>query len=392
MSWAKHFDKCQVCGRTFSPCYAKGVCALCYGKAIELRRKEQITRMPSHRTPRVIISKEDLRARYRSGKSLGDIARHCGCTRAPVLKLMKKHGIGRRSQSEARNLALEAGKISYTWQAKDGTQKRITRQKRYVNNDFFKSWTPAMAYVLGVVFTDGCVQNNLLSIGQKEPELLEKVRALMCSNHPLRFSPKRGVAGELYQLPIYNKKIYDDLVGFGLKAPKSRTIRFPDIPAEYIRHFLRGCWDGDGSIYLLQGGWNPWASYVSGSRVFIESLAESLYKLGLPRVTVYTSKTKSFNIKYSDRGCAKLYHLFYDGVDSSMCLTRKYLKFRLAAAILEHKKAKRPRTKEQQELLFYKMATVEEGVAGILQEMAALEEQMQGYISDSASERGGDSP
>ena len=174
MSWAKHFDKCQVCGSTFSPCYAKGVCALCYGKAIELRRKEQITRMPSHRTPRVIISKEDLRARYRSGMSLGDIARHCVCTRAAVLKLMKKHGIGRRSQSEARNLALEAGKISYTWQAKDGTQKRITRQKRYVNNDFFKSWTPAMAYVLGVVFTDGCVQNNLLSIGQKEPEHWKK--------------------------------------------------------------------------------------------------------------------------------------------------------------------------------------------------------------------------
>ena len=43
-------------------------------------------------------------------------------------------------------------------------------------------------------------------------------------------------------------------------------------------------------------------------------------------------------------------------------------------------------------MLFYKMATVEEGVAGILQEMAALEEQMQGYISDSASEKGGDSP
>ena len=31
----------------------------------------------------------------------------------------------------------------------------ITHQKRYVNASFFKSWSPAMAYVLGVICTDG---------------------------------------------------------------------------------------------------------------------------------------------------------------------------------------------------------------------------------------------
>jgi len=25
---------------------------------------------------------------------------------------------------------------------------------------------------------------------------------------------------------------------------------FPKIPDEYIRHFVRGCWDGDGTVYI----------------------------------------------------------------------------------------------------------------------------------------------
>ena len=57
-------------------------------------------------------------------------------------------------------------------------------------------------------------------------------------------------AGALYQFNISNEKIYDDVVSLGLTPNKSLTMQFPNMPNEFIRHFIRGCWDGDGSVFV----------------------------------------------------------------------------------------------------------------------------------------------
>ena len=88
-----------------------------------------------------------------------------------------------------------------------------------------------------------------LSIGQKEPELLEKVRAQMGSNALIKFSEKRGVAGAIHTLAIDNATVCADLRQLGVTPRKSLTITFPEMPPDMVRHFIRGCWDGDGSVY-----------------------------------------------------------------------------------------------------------------------------------------------
>jgi hypothetical protein len=194
-----------------------------------------------------------------------------------------------------------------------------------------------MAYVLGVLYTDGNMTpeahyNNLkipprIQLSQKEPELLEKILALMGSNAKISFRKQRGTAGALYYFDIPDEDIYEDLLKLGLKPKKSLTLLFPDIEAQYVRHFIRGCWDGDGSVYWEGHTPNkPCASFVSGSKPFIEKLIKHLVKLGLPYRTIHTDKrsSRAFYFRYTSKDCAKLYHILYDAVHETMYLKRKY--------------------------------------------------------------------
>ncbi|MHC4141272.1 MAG: hypothetical protein ACYSUF_05085 [Planctomycetota bacterium] len=114
--------------------------------------------------------------------SLQEIADGYGCTRVMILYLMKRHGIPRRSLSEARRNAVRDGKIRYTFSGSDGGLRSVKHQRTSLNERFFRGWSPEMAYVLGVFYTDGCLsvsKTGYLSatIRQKEPELLEKCLA-----------------------------------------------------------------------------------------------------------------------------------------------------------------------------------------------------------------------
>jgi len=206
-----------------------------------------------------------------------------------------------------------------------------------------------MAYVLGVLYADGCIspskdreerkthknRSNVctISVSQKEPELLKKLLALIPSGAHLAYQPKRGIAGALYTITIRSNRMYDDLLRLGLTPRKSRTMGFPRMPHKYVRHFIRGCWDGDGSIYTeAKRPGKPRADYCSGSRGFVEELVYQLHQEGLTKATIHTKKnTQTTYVKYGPEDCVKLFHLFYDGVDETMFLNRKYERFFLAA-------------------------------------------------------------
>jgi hypothetical protein len=77
--------------------------------------------------------------------------------------------------------------------------------------------------------------------------------------------------------------------------------------------------------------YKPCASYVSGSKNFIEQLVRHLVNLGLPDRTIHKStrsKNPSYYFRYSGPPCVKLYHVLYDGIDENMYLSRKHDRFR----------------------------------------------------------------
>ncbi|NIO20686.1 MAG: hypothetical protein GTN76_08095, partial [Candidatus Aenigmarchaeota archaeon] len=151
--------------------------------------------------------------------------------------------------------------------------------------------------------------------------------------------------GGIYSILIYNEKIYDDLIGLGLTPRKSLTMKFPEVPPEYMRHFIRGCWDGDGSVFLSADG-SLGASFVSGSQDFIEGFIQELYKAGICKEAfrngigpttegiegkyplVHHVRGKAHQIKVtSKKSLENLFHYLYDGVDESSYLKRKHETF-----------------------------------------------------------------
>jgi hypothetical protein len=49
---------------------------------------------------------------------------------------------------------------------------------------------------------------------------------------------------------INNKELHNDLIKLGCFPRKSTKLPFPVIPQRYLSHFIRGYFDGDGSIHF----------------------------------------------------------------------------------------------------------------------------------------------
>lgn len=62
--------------------------------------------------------------------------------------------------------------------------------KLKVDEDFFKIWSSNMAYILGIITTDGCLVEdgngyNGLDITSKGKELLEQIKSIMQAAHKI---------------------------------------------------------------------------------------------------------------------------------------------------------------------------------------------------------------
>jgi hypothetical protein len=299
---------------------------------------------PKKLKPGHLLTKGYLHTAYNLNKrSLGEIAKECGCSRTFVYRRLKSYGIPQRDKTTARTLALTKGKLMFERTDEDGQTHSVTLQKNIYNECFFSKWSDKMAYVLGVICTDGSLFPNKdkdslkksktsisrFTVFQKEPELLEKILSLMECNAKLLYNKKTeyesGVAGEGYFFHINNEKIYDDLIVLGITPRKSLTLKFPEIPPPYVRHFIRGCWDGDGSFHYETKSGRFGASFVSGSLEFIKSMLAELYKAELPKRTIHKHTTSAvYYFKFYGSQCKQLYHYLYDSVPASQYLTRKH--------------------------------------------------------------------
>lgn len=158
---------------------------------------------------------------YRSGLSYEKICPIVGLTDRAIRNVMKKHGIERRSTG----------------------RPRIHK----VNEAFFQTWTAEMAWVLGLIITDGHVgkTNNSVYLSQKDETLLRKVAFLMDAD-PIIAEPIG--TRTIPMLIINSKMIKINLEQLGVTSNKSYTVGFPDVPEPFLPAFIRGVIDGDGWV------------------------------------------------------------------------------------------------------------------------------------------------
>lgn len=194
------------------------------------------------------------------------------------------------------------------------------KRKFKVNENFFKTWSNNMAYILGFFMADGCLvqDQQTISFAQKEEYILLQIKDVIESTHPIIQNPITGV----YILNIHSKIMKTDLMNLhGVTSKKSKDLIFPIIPEEYMSHFIRGYFDGDGYVNYK----SYFVSIVGGSIEFMKSLQNEIEKQGF--ATNFTSHENHYRVYVSGRKTIKK---FSDWLykDKELFLERKYEEFK----------------------------------------------------------------
>lgn len=121
------------------------------------------------------------------------------------------------------------------------------------NHNYFKQWSNQMAYVLGFFCADGHLatsKNKIqIQIHSKDDYILKKIISFIDYDGPLYYCKKTNIV----QMVITSQEITKDLMNFGLTRHKSQDLKWIEqIPEQYISHFVRGYFDGDGHVGLAQ--------------------------------------------------------------------------------------------------------------------------------------------
>ena len=194
-------------------------------------------------------------------------------------------------------------------------------------------WSPNFAYVVGLIATDGnlSIDGRHIEFTSKDNQLIRTFKK--CLNLKVKIGTKSsGLSNKRYpHIQFGDVVFYRWLLKIGLTPHKSKTISSLEIPNQYFFDFLRGCFDGDGTIFSY---WDPrWRSsfmfytaFSSGSLKFLQWLKNKITKnLDLKGYIGTTGTQGNFILRYAKRETLVLFNkIFYS--KNIPFLRRKYKK------------------------------------------------------------------
>lgn len=201
-----------------------------------------------------------------------------------------------------------------------------------------------MAYVFGLILADGALldvrkssRTCYIMISNNDKSLLEKVGGAMSSNHTIYTRKSRVVkfsngktyfCKENYVIRIGSKKMFLDLLNKGITPRKSLNMKLPEVPDCVFNFFLRGYFDGDGSVYSKvprgQKSSRVKLVFTSGSLRFLESLSIKLNSILNIPVRNTSNNYKCYQLQYRKKDSLKLLVYMYQQLEATPYLERKY--------------------------------------------------------------------
>lgn len=248
---------------------------------------------------------------YEEGHSTADIGRIVGHTGSAVWHLLKKHN-------------------------------KLVDKRYNVDETFFKQIdSEAKAYILGWIYSDGNItwkddgkidSRMRIQIQEEDSYILEKIAQLMQYDGPLYDvpPPKKFPHRKAQRVLCINRKVLvEQLIRLGCPPNKSLVLRFPDsdiVPDNLLHHFVRGYFDGDGSVSVRRSKYLNVG--LTSTDLFLNSFREIvLDPLNISSTLHYryknTNSATLFVARQND--VRKFYGYMYQ--DASLFLTRKRKKF-----------------------------------------------------------------
>lgn len=209
------------------------------------------------------------------------------------------------------------------------------RLKYAVNEKFFDTWSPQMAYVVGFTYADGSTHRTSLSwqLQSRDRNILEKIKKAMDCSYPITTQRNNAAC----RLRISNQVLLGGVSRLGLMPKKKFRNAIPKIPLEVLRHFIRGFLDGDGWIVLREGRTELDVGFCGGNEKFLSSLNSAIsqaleIKPGKVRRKVKTTaklkQSVTYQLEFYSGKAFKIARWIYDNLSTSdLYLERKYEKY-----------------------------------------------------------------
>ena len=206
------------------------------------------------------------------------------------------------------------------------------RTKFHVNENFFKTQSREMAYILGLLGADGCVARNKnvisIELQRQDKEILEKINSIIGNERPVSdYITGRGY--ENSKMYFYSSEIKKDLKNYHIIPNKTyeKEYCFPEkLNEQYYIDYIRGLFDGDGCVKAS----NPTICWQidTSSKDIAEKICNYLKSFEI-NVKISTLPKTNMNIYrvycYNKQNCNKIFNLLYNKTD--LYLKRKYNKF-----------------------------------------------------------------
>jgi len=220
--------------------------------------------------------------------------------------------------------------------AKGGGAKR----KYKFDSSILNQWSPALAYILGLTITDGCIEirkeGHIVSWHLKDKEPLEIIQRLFKTDKPIETTWKKIKSPDssfpirrlYYRLRLCGKSVVEKFISYGVKPRKTFNTEIPEMPPEMLPHFLRGVLDGDGCIHLRKRAkinhLDLYVDIFSGSKVFVEQIKG---KVGYGRIAHRTEVGKSgYDLVFTCEESTNFLNFIYPNSEG-LRLTRKWNKY-----------------------------------------------------------------
>ena len=199
------------------------------------------------------------------------------------------------------------------------------RRKHYFDLNFFHNIdNEYKAYALGFMFADGNISskkyNVRLTLAIKDYDHLDKIRKLIESEREPKRIVTYGDKINACSIIFHSKEMWRDLYDLGCIPNKSLKVKFPKLRSDLIRHFIRGYFDGDGSI-----GFSKNTNQVRVSFVGTYNMMECIRQAGFNGTIRQRKNIFILTCVSTPKDIVKYYHILYDNISINM--NRKYVRW-----------------------------------------------------------------
>ena len=211
----------------------------------------------------------------------------------------------------------------------------LKKSIHHCNYDYFETIdTEDKAYWLGFIYADGNINKAKstlrINLQGRDNLHLAKLNKSIQGNFNVRlFDEKHG--DKLYpmcQILIYSTKMANDLINKGVFPNKTDKITFPSLPSNLVRHFIRGYFDGDGSVCERKHKKRQSdlaCSFSCGSFEFLETLRKILFQNNIKSYIVKDQRGEKYSLSLAGLQNPDAF-LKYIYNDATTYLDRKYVK------------------------------------------------------------------